>query len=107
MSNVHEAITAHSKKQNAIVTKFAALEEKREALIEKAVLQCRQSEPFSVNGINEVTAEINELAKGALFQRDSTLQRKWSKNMCKESSARTANNFFVSGSCSLKILKLT
>lgn len=63
MSNVHEAITAHSKKQNAIVTKFAALEEKREALIEKAVLQCRQSEPFSVKRINEVTAEINELAK--------------------------------------------
>lgn len=24
MSNVHEAITAHSKKQNAIVTKFTA-----------------------------------------------------------------------------------
>lgn len=67
MSNVHEAITAHSKKQNAIVTKFAALEEKREALIEKAVLHCRQSEPFSVNGINEVTAEINELAKGGII----------------------------------------
>ncbi len=56
MSNVHEAITAHSKKQNAIVTKFAALEEKREALIEKAVLQCRQSEPFSVNGIIAISA---------------------------------------------------
>ncbi|MDX8291707.1 YpbS family protein [Metabacillus indicus] len=67
MSNVHEAITAHSKKQNAIVTKFAALEEKREALIEKAVMQCRQSEPFSVNGINEVTAEINELAKQGII----------------------------------------
>ncbi|WP_282034127.1 YpbS family protein [Metabacillus indicus] len=67
MSNVHEAITAHSKKQNAIVTKFAALEEKREALIEKAVMQCKQSEPFSVNGINEVTAEINELAKQGII----------------------------------------
>ncbi|MCM3596868.1 YpbS family protein [Metabacillus idriensis] len=67
MTNVHEEISAHSKKQHAIVSKFLSLEEKREALIEQAVQQCRQSQSFSVTGINAVTAEINELAKQGII----------------------------------------
>ncbi|MGM0921565.1 MAG: DUF2533 family protein [Bacillota bacterium] len=67
MTNVHEEISAHSKKQHAIVSAFLALEEKREALIEQAVQQCRHSQPFSVGGINAVTADINELAKQGII----------------------------------------
>jgi hypothetical protein len=67
MTNVHEEISAHSKKQHAIVSKFLVLEERREALIDQAIQQCKQSQPFSVSGINAVTAEINELAKQGII----------------------------------------
>ncbi|MFD3446048.1 YpbS family protein [Microbacteriaceae bacterium 4G12] len=60
---VHKAITAHSKKQNAIVNEFLTLEAQREAAIEAAVSLCSKGQPFSTVAINEATAKINELAK--------------------------------------------
>jgi hypothetical protein len=66
MSEVHHAITAHSKKQHAIVKTFIELDQKREAYIEEAVSLCQNGQPFSVERINEVTKQINELAKNGI-----------------------------------------
>ncbi|UOY93414.1 YpbS family protein [Ectobacillus sp. JY-23] len=60
---VHKAITAHSKKQQAAVSEFLQLEARREAAIETAVMLCRNNQPFSVDAINAVTKEINMFAK--------------------------------------------
>lgn len=62
MSNVHEAISQHSKKQHNHIQSFLKLEAKREALIEEAIQLCRSSLPFEVDGINQVTKEMNSLA---------------------------------------------
>lgn len=66
MSEVHQAITAHSKKQHALIRTFVELDAKREAYIEEAVALCQRGEPFSVHNINEVTKQINELAKNGI-----------------------------------------
>lgn len=60
---VHKAITAHSRKQNEIVKAFLQLEAQREAAIEAAVSLASSGKAFSVDVINMVTKEINELAK--------------------------------------------
>ncbi|KIQ94328.1 hypothetical protein LH47_01603 [Anoxybacillus thermarum] len=66
MNEVHQAITAHSQKQHALVRAFIELDAKREAYIEEAVSLCQRGEPFSVQNINEVTKQINELAKSGI-----------------------------------------
>jgi hypothetical protein len=49
---------------------FMRLEEEREQLIEDAITKCKNNEPFAVNLINNVTNEINEIArKGIVPQR--------------------------------------
>jgi hypothetical protein len=63
MSEVHQAITEHVKKQHSIVSKFLQLEQKREVLIEEAVQLAMRNQPFSVHSINSVTQEMNQLAK--------------------------------------------
>ncbi|PFE06284.1 DUF2533 domain-containing protein [Bacillus cereus] len=60
---VHKAITAHSRKQNEIVTTFLQLEAQREAAIEAAVALASNGKHFSVDSINMVTKQINNLAK--------------------------------------------
>jgi hypothetical protein len=62
MSNVHEAISQHSKKQHNHIQSFLKLEAKRESLIEEAIQLCVSSLPFEVGNINQVTAEMNRLA---------------------------------------------
>jgi hypothetical protein len=62
MSNVHEAISQHSNKQHNHIQSFLKLEAKREALIEEAIQLCVSSLTFEVEGINQVTKEINRLA---------------------------------------------
>lgn len=61
--SVHKAISAHSKKQNQIVSTFLQLEQKRENFIEDAIVLCKQNKPFTTEKINEVTKQINELAR--------------------------------------------
>ncbi|MCZ0755732.1 YpbS family protein [Anoxybacillus sp. J5B_2022] len=63
MSEVHHAITAHSNKQHALIHQFLQLDAQRERYIEEAVLLCRSGQPFTVDNINAVTKQINELAK--------------------------------------------
>lgn len=67
MSEVHQAITAHSQKQHALIRAFAQLDAKREAYIEEAVALCQRGEPFSVHNINEVTKQMNELARNGIL----------------------------------------
>ena len=65
---VHEAITAHSRKQNEVVKAFLHLDAQREAAIEAAVSLALNGKPFSVDVINVVTKQINELAKNGIAQ---------------------------------------
>jgi hypothetical protein len=68
--SVHEAITKHSTKQHQILKQFLQLEGQREFYIEEAVSLCKQGMDFSTDKINNVTKEINELAKqGVVPQR--------------------------------------
>lgn len=60
---VHKEITAHSRKQNKIVTTFLQLEAQREAAIEAAVSLALRGQKFSVDAINMVTKQMNDLAK--------------------------------------------
>jgi Protein of unknown function (DUF2533) len=63
MSNVHEAISKHSQAQHSVVKKFVELEYRREDAIDAAVAKCKNGEAFSVDGINLITREMNELAR--------------------------------------------
>ncbi|EJS67238.1 DUF2533 domain-containing protein [Bacillus cereus] len=60
---VHKAITAHSRKQNGIVKTFLQLDAQREAAIEAAISLASNGKEFSVDVINLVTNQINDLAK--------------------------------------------
>lgn len=61
--SVHKQISEHSRKQNQIVTTFLKLEQQRENYIEEAIELCRQKKPFTTDKINQVTKQINELAR--------------------------------------------
>ncbi|MDR9793574.1 DUF2533 family protein [Aeribacillus pallidus] len=63
MAEVHKEITKHSNRQHEIVKKFLHLEEKREQAIDEAVKLCEKGLHFSVQTINEITKEMNELAR--------------------------------------------
>lgn len=65
---VHEAITAHSRKQNEVVKAFLQLDAQREAAIEAAISLASNGKSFSVDVINMVTKQINELAKNGIAQ---------------------------------------
>ncbi len=69
---VHKAITAHSRKQNESVKACLQLDAQREAAIEAAVSLASNGKEFSVDVINVVTKQINDLAKNGV-----TLQRKY------------------------------
>ncbi|MDP4105475.1 MAG: YpbS family protein [Bacillota bacterium] len=61
--SVHKEITAHVNQANKRITDFLTLDQKREFYIEEAVELCKQGKAFSTEKINEVTNQINELAK--------------------------------------------
>ncbi len=65
--SVHKEISAHVSKQNKIITEFLALDEKREAYIEEAALNCKSGKLFTPDKINKVTTQINELAKQGII----------------------------------------
>lgn len=60
--SVHKAISQHSQKQHQALKKFMELDAKREFYIEQAINKCKKNESFSVELINQVTKEINEMA---------------------------------------------
>lgn len=61
--SVHEAISKHSRKQHMHLTAFQELDERRERAIEQAVGQYLRGEPYSLDAINSITAQINSHAK--------------------------------------------
>lgn len=68
--SVHKQISEHSRKQNQIVSTFLKLEQQRENYIEEAIVLCKQKKHFTTEKINQVTKQINELArKGIAPQR--------------------------------------
>ncbi|MBP1930491.1 DUF2533 family protein [Ammoniphilus resinae] len=60
--SVHEEISKKTNKTWGIIQTYRKLDEKREAEIEKVILQCQNNEAFSVDQINKVTEEINSFA---------------------------------------------
>ena len=74
---VHKAITAHSRKQNESVKACLQLDAQREAAIEAAVFFASNGKEFSVDVINVVTKQINDLAKMVLPCSVNMLQKKW------------------------------
>jgi hypothetical protein len=65
--SVHKAITKHVNKQNQKINEFLMLDQKRETYIEEALGLCRQGKEFTVDKINKVTIQINELAKKGII----------------------------------------
>jgi hypothetical protein len=63
MAEVHHEITKHANRQHEIVKQFVQLETKREAAIDEAAALCEKGLDFSVNAVNQVTEQINELAR--------------------------------------------
>jgi hypothetical protein len=61
--NVHQSISDHSRKQHMHLVRFQELDRLREEAIEAAVSLCKQGEPFDVDAINAITAQIKEHAK--------------------------------------------
>lgn len=80
MSEVHKAISAHSSKQHEHIKAFMRLENMRELAIEEAVAKCRNDEPYTTDAINEITEQMNQLAKKASSRQDGLYQKKWSEN---------------------------
>ena len=72
---VHKAITAHSRKQNESVKACLQLDAQREAAIEGHFAS--NGKEFSVDVINVVTKQINDLAKMVLPCSVNMLQKKW------------------------------
>ncbi|CAG7628071.1 YpbS family protein [Paenibacillus allorhizosphaerae] len=64
--SVHEAITAHTRKQHSHLEQFLELEEAREHAIDHAVARCAAGQPFHVDAINEWTIRINKHAQNGI-----------------------------------------
>ncbi|MBD1381638.1 YpbS family protein [Metabacillus arenae] len=67
MTSLHKQLSEHSKNQNRIVNDFLKLDAIREAAIDEVVTHCRTGQKFSVLKINQVTKEINDLAKKGII----------------------------------------
>jgi hypothetical protein len=65
--SVHKAISEHVNKQNHRINEFLVLDQQREQFIEEAVVLCKQGAAFTTDKINEVTGQINELAKQGII----------------------------------------
>jgi len=65
--SVHKAISEHVNKQNHRINEFLALDQKREDFIEEALELCKQGKIFTTDKINEVTKQINEMAKQGII----------------------------------------
>jgi Protein of unknown function (DUF2533) len=61
--SVHKAISEHVNKQNEKINHFLALDSQREAYIEEALVLSMQGKEFTTDKINQVTNQINALAK--------------------------------------------
>ncbi len=65
--SVHKAITEHVNKQNKKINNFLHLDHQREFYIDEAVRLCQEGKPFATDKINDMTNQINELAKQGII----------------------------------------
>lgn len=61
--SVHKEITKHVGQVNFRVNQFKQLDQLRESFIEEAIMLCKTGKAFSVEQINDVTEQMNELAR--------------------------------------------
>lgn len=71
----------HGEKAISRVNQFKQLDQRRESLIEEAIILCKTGESFSVKQINEVTERINELARHGVIQLEKMLHKQWYVNL--------------------------
>lgn len=83
--SVHKAITEHVSKQNHKINQFLLLDQQRERYIDEALLLCKQGKEFTTDKINEVTNQINILAKQGIIP----FRKLVTNEMVKEYSLRT------------------
>ncbi|PLS07212.1 YpbS family protein [Neobacillus cucumis] len=65
--SVHKAITEHVNKQNKKINNFFKLDQLREMYIDEAVTLCKAGKPFTTEKINEITNQINDLARQGII----------------------------------------
>lgn len=85
--SVHKAISEHVNKQNKKINDFLALDLKREAYIEEALELCKQGKDFTTDKINEVTNQINALARQGIVPTRKTV----SAEMVREYAMKLGN----------------
>ena len=61
--SVHKGISDQLSQKNREISLFIQLDKEREAAISRAVARCEANEPFTTDRINELSSQINELAK--------------------------------------------
>ncbi|MEY8341843.1 DUF2533 family protein [Niallia circulans] len=71
----------HGEKVISRVNQFKQLDQRRESLIEEAIILCKTGESFSVKQINEDTERINELARHGVIQLEKMLHKQWNVNL--------------------------
>ncbi|MEH7417555.1 YpbS family protein [Neobacillus drentensis] len=65
--SVHKAITEHVNNQNKKINHFLSLDHLREMYINEALTLCKAGKPFTTEKINEVTHQINDLARQGII----------------------------------------
>ncbi|AMA72309.1 MULTISPECIES: DUF2533 family protein [Aneurinibacillus] len=80
---VHHAISAHSARQAEYITLYRKLDAVREMWIEKAVEQCKNGEKISVEEINNITQQINQLAQRYHLPPRKLVTEEMVQNICK------------------------
>ena len=61
--SVHKGISDQLRQKNREISLFIQLDKEREAAITAAVNRYEANEPFTTDRINELSSQINELAK--------------------------------------------
>jgi hypothetical protein len=83
--SVHKAISEHVNKQNQKINRFLLLDQQREVYIEEALFLCKQGKEFTTDKINEMTNQINTLAKQGIIP----FRKLVTKEMVKEYALRS------------------
>ncbi|MGP4079699.1 DUF2533 family protein [Pseudalkalibacillus sp. R45] len=83
--SVHHDISKHSNDQHERVRLFSKLDLKREQLIEKAFVKCKEKKPFEkeLTEINKVTDEINHLARKGIVPQRKNVTKEMVEEYCK------------------------
>ncbi|WP_261133707.1 YpbS family protein [Bacillus sp. Marseille-Q3570] len=83
--SVHHDISKHSNDQHERVRIFSELDQKREQLIEQALLKCKEEKTFEQEliEINKLTDEINDLARKGIVPQRKNVTKEMVEEYCK------------------------